>query len=109
MPLPIPETVDGIVAQLETRSEQVGELIRRGDFTAVYVPAFQAKDLAIALEARLGSLAPASRATGEPAIQRLVRTAWLLDAFGDLGNRQQITDAYAIFTAAVADVASAFK
>ena len=98
-----------MIAQLETRRDQVGELIRRGDFTAVYVPAFQAKDLAIALEARLGDLAPAKRRTAEPAIQRLVRTAWLLDAFGDLGNRQQITDAYAIFVAAVADVVSAFK
>ena len=109
MPLPIPETVDEMVAQLETRSKQVGELIDRGDFTAVYVPAFQAKDLAIAMEARLGALAPLKRAAAEPAIQRLVRTAWLLDAFGDLGNRQQITEAYAVFSAAVAEVASAFK
>jgi hypothetical protein len=109
VPLPIPDTADEMVAQLETRSKQVGELIDRGDFTAVYVPAFQAKDLAIAMESRLGGLAPVKRATAEPAIQRLVRTAWLLDAFGDLGNRQQITEAYAIFSAAVAEVASAFR
>jgi hypothetical protein len=38
-----------------------------------------------------------------------VRTAWLLDAYGDLGNRQQITDAYEIFKAAVSDVVSAFE
>jgi len=109
VPLPIPDAVHDIVTLLETRREQVGELIRRGDFTAVYVPAFQAKDLAIALEARLGDLAPARRAIAEPAIQSLVRTAWLLDAFGDLGNRQQITDAYALFGAAVTEVVSAFK
>jgi hypothetical protein len=41
-------------------------------------------------------------------LQRLVRFAWLLDAFGDLGNRQQVEDAYAAFARAVADVASAF-
>ena len=109
MPLPIPDTVEDIVEQLKTRSGQVGELIRRGDFTAVYVPAFQARDLALALESRLGNLAPAARAVGEPAITRLVRTAWLLDAFGDLGNRQQITEAYAGFTSAVDDVVAAFK
>jgi hypothetical protein len=109
VPLPIPDTVEEIVEQLKIRSGQVGELIRRGDFTAVYVPAFQARDLAIALESRLGNLAPASRAVAEPAITRLVRTAWLLDAFGDLGNRQQITDAYASFTSAVDDVVAAFK
>jgi hypothetical protein len=107
--LPIPDNVPEIVTQLETRRTQVGELIQRGDFTAVYVPAFQAKDLAIALEPRLTSLAPAQRAQAEPAIQELVRTAWLLDAFGDLGNRQQITDAYAIFSTAVQAVVSAFK
>jgi len=109
VPLPIPDTVEDIVEQLKTRSGQVGELIRRGDFTAVYVPAFQARDLALALESRLGNLAPAARAVGEPAITRLVRTAWLLDAFGDLGNRQQITEAYAGFTSAVDDVVAAFK
>jgi hypothetical protein len=107
--LPIPETVEEIVEQLKTRSGQVGELIRRGDFTAVYVPAFQARDLALALESRLGNLAPPGRAIAEPAITRLVRTAWLLDAFGDLGNRQQITEAYASFTSAVDDVVAAFK
>jgi len=109
VPLPIPDTVGEIVGQLTTRSDQVGDLIRRGDFTAVYVPAFQARDLAIALESHLGELAAAKREAAEPAITRLVRTAWLLDAFGDLGNRQQITDAYAIFTSAVADVVAAFK
>jgi hypothetical protein len=109
VPLPIPDTIGEIVVQLNTRSDQVGELIRRGDFTAVYVPAFQARDLAIALESHLGELAAAKREAAEPAITRLVRTAWLLDAFGDLGNRQQITDAYAIFTSTVADVVAAFK
>jgi hypothetical protein len=107
--LPVPDNVTDLTAQLETRRTQVGELIQRGDFTAVYVPAFQAKDLAIALEPRLASLAPAKRAQAEPAIQELVRTAWLLDAFGDLGNRQQITDAYALFSVAVNDVVSAFR
>ena len=107
--LPAPTTIDETVAQLRTRTDQVGELIRRGDFTAVYVPAFQARDLAIALEARLNDLPPARRAAAEPAISRLVRTAWLLDAFGDLGNRQQITDAYAVFTAAVTEVIDSFK
>ena len=43
----------------------VRELIDRGDFTAVYVPAFQARDLAIALESHLKELAPPRR---EPAL-----------------------------------------
>jgi hypothetical protein len=105
---PIPETVNEMLVQLKTRTEQVGQLVEHGSFGALWVPAFQARDLAIALEAHLGELIPAGRDTAEPAIQRLVRTAWLLDAFGDIGNRQQILEAYSIFASAVADVVSAF-
>jgi hypothetical protein len=109
VPAPIPDTVPEILAQLKTRSQEIGGLIERGAFGAVWVPAFQARDLSIALEARLGELPVVTREAGEPAIRRLVRTAWLLDAFGDVGNRQQIVDAYAIFGAAVDEVISAFK
>jgi hypothetical protein len=105
----IPGTIPEIVALLNTRRQQIRELIDKGDFAAVWVPALQAKDLAIALEARLPALAPALRASGEPGLDRLVRTAWLLDAVGDVGNRQQISDAYATFSAAVADVTAAFS
>ena len=105
----IPASVPEILAQLKARNREIGELVDRGAFAAVWVPAFQARDLSIALEARLGDLPAAAREAGDPAIKRLVQTAWLLDAFGDVGNRQQIVDAYAIFGAAVDDVISAFK
>ena len=74
----------------------------------MWVPAFQAKDLAVALEPHIGHIAPAARDAAEPALQRLVRFAWLLDSFGDLGNRQQVEDAYSAFTLAAADVMKAF-
>jgi BMFP domain-containing protein YqiC len=108
IPGPIPETVNEMLAQLKTRNEQVGDLVQRGAFGALWVPAFQARDLAIALEAHLEELSAARRDAAEPAIQLLVRTAWLLDAFGDIGNRQQIVEANAIFASAVNDVVSAF-
>ncbi|HEY1304935.1 MAG TPA: heavy metal-binding domain-containing protein [Vicinamibacterales bacterium] len=108
-PLPIPNTMSGIVDQLRTRQRQVGDLVMRGDFSAVWVPAFQAKDLAIALEPHLAHLPDAKRNVAEPAISAVVRTAWLLDAAGDVGNRQQIEAAYGMFAAAVADLATAFE
>ncbi|HKI02654.1 MAG TPA: heavy metal-binding domain-containing protein [Thermoanaerobaculia bacterium] len=105
----IPEsTIPEIIEQLRTRDEQIRDLIRAGNFSAVWVPAFQAKDLAIALEPRAGHLAPRARESAEPAIQRVVRFAWLLDAFGDAGNRQQLETAYAAFAAALAEVVTAF-
>ena len=105
---PIPETMPEILAHLNARNAEIRNLIRDGNFAAVWVPAFQAKDLAVALEPHIGHLAPAAREAAEPALQRLVRFAWLLDAFGDLGNRQQVEDAYAAFARAAGDVAKAF-
>ena len=107
--LPIPNSMDEMLAQMSTRVGHVAELIERGNFEAVYVPAFQAKDLAVALEPHLAHLAAAQREAAGPALERVVRTAWLLDAFGDVGNRQQVAAAYAAFSAAVHDVLAAFE
>jgi hypothetical protein len=107
-PLAIPTSMSGMLEQLRAREKQVGDLIARGDFAAVWVPAFQAKDIAIALEPHLGHLAPEQRDAGEPALARVVRTAWLLDASGDIGNRAQIEAVYSAFKAAVGDALAAF-
>lgn len=77
----------------ELRTE-IAALIEKGDFGAVWVPAFAAKDLAVALEAE----------RPDPALSELVRTAWLLDAVGDAGNRQEIEQAFNRFTAALTRV-----
>ena len=108
VPLPIPDTVNGILEQLRTRSRQIEGLIARGDFGAVWVPAFQAKDLAIALEPRLEALSPAQRDGAASAVHQVVRLSWLLDASGDVGNRQQLTAVYSAFSSAVTAVLSAF-
>jgi hypothetical protein len=105
---PIPDTIAGILEQLTLRDAHVRGLIEQGNFAAVWVPAFQAKDLAIALEPHLAHLSPQARADAEPAVQRVVRMAWLLDAFGDVGNRQQVESAYAAFTRAVGETTKAF-
>jgi hypothetical protein len=105
---PIPETVPELLAQLRARDEQIRTFIDRGAFGNVYVPAFQAKDLALALDAKKSGLAADRQRIVGPAVSRLVRTAYLLDAFGDLGNKQQIADAYTRFAAAVKDIETAF-
>jgi hypothetical protein len=107
--LPVPGTVAGILEQLRERRRHVAELIDRGDFAAVWVPAFAARDLAIALEPHLDRLDGAVRDTAGPALQRTVRLAWLLDAQGDGGNRQQLAEAFAAFAASVDQVVAAFE
>ena len=73
------------------------------------MPAFQAKDLAIALETREILLPEDRRQKSEAALATLVRDAYLLDAFGDLGNKQQISDAYADFAAAAKEIQSSLS
>ena len=107
-PLEIPGTMAGIVDQLQRRERYIRDFIEQGNFGAVWVPAFHAKDLAVALEPHLGHLSPSARGAAEPALQEVVRLAWLLDAFGDVGNRQQLESGHAEFAAAVTTVAKAF-
>jgi hypothetical protein len=106
--VPIPETVPEMLAHLRARSEQIKAFIERGAFASVYVPAFQAKEVALALDAKKGELTPDRQRLLAPAVSRVVRGAYLLDAFGDLGNKQQITVAYERFAAAVQEIDSAF-
>jgi hypothetical protein len=106
--LPVPETVPEMLQQLKARTDQIRMLIDKGLFADVYVPAFQAKDVAVALEAQQQKLPAPQRAVAEPAIAKLVRAAYMLDAFGDLGNKQQISAAFDQFAAASKDILSAF-
>ncbi|MCU1384022.1 MAG: hypothetical protein JWL71_2719 [Acidobacteria bacterium] len=108
VPLPIPDTVPEMLAQLKARTDQIRAFIDKGTFAAIYVPAFQAKDLALALDAHKTELTIDRQKVAEPAIAKLVRSAYLLDAFGDIGNKQQISEAYAKFVEAANDIHSAF-
>ena len=108
VPLPIPDTVPEMLAQLATRTDQIRSFIDKGTFAAIYVPAFQAKDLALALDEHKNELTPERRKLAESAIAKLVRSAYLLDAFGDIGNKQQISEAYSKFVEAATDIHTAF-
>ena len=108
LPQPIPETIPEMLAQLRTRNDQIRMFIERGAFASVYVPAFQAKDVALALDAKKTELPAERQKILGPAVSRLVRHAYLLDAYGDLGNRQQIAQAYQKFAEAVRDIEAVF-
>jgi hypothetical protein len=105
----IPASTADIVKLLTARNEEIASLIRRGDFPLVWIPAFQAKELALALAPHLEQLAPAKRQVAEPALHELVRTAWLLDAYADVGNRRQIEAAHAAFTAALNNLVASVR
>lgn len=104
----IPDRPDEIAAEIRARDLRVKELLAKGAFTDVWVPALEAKDLGLALDRRLDSLPEARRLAVKLAIKQLVRAAWLLDWYADLGDRLQVTEAYGIFASAVGDIAGAY-
>jgi hypothetical protein len=104
----IPATIQGIVDELRVRDRRIRELIGTGSFATIYLPAFEAKALALALDGRRGELPTDVQPRVELAVQQLVRSAWLLDAFGDLGNKDQIRQAYEGFGDAVSQLDPTF-
>ena len=73
--------------------------------------ALQGKELALELERRddIENLPLRQRNDLRIAVRHLVRAAYLLDWYGDLGNKQQVSGAYDIFDAAVDDIARAYE
>jgi hypothetical protein len=109
IPPPITGTVPELLAQLKTQTELIRGLIDKGSFGSIYVPAFQAKDIALALvDDHKKELPEDKQRIAEPAAKKLIRAAWLLDAFGDIGNKQQIVDAFAGFVEAAKDLQTSF-
>ena len=105
---PIPEQTTDLVADIAARDQELKELIERGAFAEIFIPALQAKELALALGERAESLPERQRNDVRIAVRHLVRAAWLLDWYGDLGNRQQVSGAYDIFGSAATDIADIY-
>ena len=100
----IPEKTADIVAEIAARDMQLQALIEAGRFTEIFIPALQAKELGLALIERTSDLSPRQRNGLRIAVRHLVRAAYLLDWYGDLGNRQQVAGAYDVFGAATTEI-----
>ena len=94
---------------LAERVTTIDGLVRRGAFSEVWVPAFQAKDLALALDVRSSMLASPQRLAARGAVDRLVRAAWALDAAGDIGSRSDVESAATVLTGAARDLERVFS
>ena len=103
----IPDTPADIAAEIALRDQQIQDMIGRGAFTEIFIPALQAKELALALQRRESDLSATASNQIRIAVRHLVRAAYLLDWYGDLGNKNDVDDAYSIFGASVADIVSA--
>ena len=93
------------MAELTKQANEVQSLLNEGQFGAVWFPATTAKDAALALlDNHASDLTDQQRITLSGAVKRIVVSAWDIDAFGDLGDKQKLNEAFKVFSAAVADI-----
>ncbi len=104
----VPEDPRDIASQIASRGVQISEMISRGAFTEIFIPALQAKELALALDQASEGLPLSARNEIRIAVRHLVRAAYLLDWYGDLGNRNDVDSAYGIFETAVISIDSVY-
>jgi hypothetical protein len=106
-PLPprvLPTDPKELMAMITTDSNEVKSLLDQGMLTAVWKPAIDTKDEALALADHSADLSADKRVALDDAVHRLMLAAWQLDSFGDLGDKQKLMRAYNAFAAAVQDV-----
>ena len=100
----IPDQTSEIIVGISARNDDIATLVAEGGFTEIFIPALQSKELALALNERAETLSTRERNDVRIAVRSLVRAAWLLDWYGDLGNKQQVSEAYDIFNEAVVEI-----
>lgn len=106
--LDIPADAPSVLALLLERRAAVKEIVARGAFTEVWVPALQAKELALALELFSREMPDATRKQVETATRALVLAAFRLDAAGDRGEREEVVKASTLLVDAATALETAF-
>ena len=107
---PIPVNAREVLAELQARNKELSEKIeQRAPMGEYWVPALRTKDLALALvNDHLKEIPSGRRAAAENAVGRLLRAAYAIDGYGDLGDFEKILSAHEEFVSAVNDLRSAY-
>ena len=104
----IPADTAQIAAEISSRNTEIQEMIGRGAFTEIFIPALQAKELALVLQERGTDLDGSEQNQIRIAVRHLVRAAYLLDWYGDLGNKNDVDSAYSVFGTAVQTISDVY-
>jgi Heavy metal binding domain len=104
----VPADPGGVLKMLVERREAVKEIVARGGFTEVWVPALQAKELALALEMFAREFPERRRGEVEAATKQIVLAAFRLDAAGDRGEREEVQKASTSLVTAVDTMETVF-
>jgi hypothetical protein len=104
----LPSGTPELVAELLKRASDVEALVNEGNLSQVWLPATATKTVALVLESHANSLPERQRIAVSDSVKRVVTSAWELDAYGDLGDRKKITEAYQRLATAVGDLKAAY-
>jgi hypothetical protein len=104
----MPNNTGELLKLLDIRAGEIKALVNDGNFGMVWVPTMLAKEVALALGDHARELPAQRQGPLMDAVRRLVLSAWRLDQYGDLGDRNKITGAHDIFAAAVNDIKAAY-
>jgi hypothetical protein len=89
-----------LMEAIRERRRRLDDLVRRGAWPDLFIPALEAKDLALALLEREGARVALP-------VKTVVRAAWLLDLHGDLGKKAQVEAAHRLFVRGIAELEKA--
>ncbi len=103
-PMTIPEDPVAITALMANKRDRVRTQIENGEWLTLYVPAFDARDLAEVLLDRLTGLSARQRGQARKAIGRVMQSAAELDRSGDLADRARAQRAFERFDGGVREL-----
>ena len=98
-----PIAPDALLSDLKARSAEVASLLKSGALGGIFVPALQAKDLALEIQAKQ---AGANQERIEASVKQIVLAAYQLDNSGDLGDAEKAQEAFRRMRMAVAELDS---
>jgi hypothetical protein len=104
----LPSGTPELLTELSKRAGDVEQLVNEGNLSQVWLPATATKTVALVLENHANSLPERQRVAVTDSVKRVVTSAWELDAYGDLGDRKKITEAYQRLATAVGDLKAAY-
>ena len=103
-PMTIPVDPVAITALMANKRDRVRTQIENGEWLTLYVPAFDARDLAEVLLDRLSGLSARQRGQARKAIGRVMQSAAELDRSGDLADRARAQRAFQRFDSGVREL-----
>ena len=103
-PMTIPQDPKALTALMANKRDRVRAQIENAEWLTLYVPAFDARDLAEALLDRLTGLSARQRGQARKAIGRVMQSAAELDRSGDLADRARAQRAFERFNGGVREL-----